>query len=76
MPWSKVAGKMNPHYGTQLLCAWAPKSTASSWNYGVLTHWPDGKWTDDSEDEVPADELPDYWQSISPPALSIWTAII
>jgi len=71
MRWSKVAGKPNPNYGTQLLCAWNPTSTAASWRYGVLTHWPDGMWTDDSEDEITADEMPDYWQAISAPEVTL-----
>jgi hypothetical protein len=67
MAWSKVSGKMNPHYSMQLLCAWKPASKAASWRYGVLIHWPDGTWSDDSEDEIPEEELPDYWQAISAP---------
>ena len=67
--WKPVAGKPNPHYGVQLLCAWKPTSSRlQNWRYGVLVHWPDGIWTDDSEDEIPANELPDYWQAISSPA--------
>ncbi len=66
--WAKVEGKPNPHHGTQLLVAWKPTSTRlASWRYGVLVHWPDGMWSDDAEDEIPADELPDYWQAISQP---------
>jgi len=66
MSWSKVEGKMKPHYGTQLLCAWK-NGAASSWTYDVLTHWPDGLWTDAHEEILQLDELPDYWQSISHP---------
>jgi len=68
MAWLKVAGKPNHSYGVQLLCAWKPSSTRlGSWTYQVLTHWPDGLWTDDTDDEVPQDELPDYWTAISSP---------
>ena len=68
MAWSKVAGKPNPHYGTQLLCAWKPTSSIlREWRYEVLIHWPDGSWTDNFEDEVPADEMPDYWMAIISP---------
>jgi hypothetical protein len=48
-----------------------PKSETSSWNYAVLTHWPDGLWSDDSEDEVPEDEMPYYWQAISRPEVTL-----
>lgn len=65
--WKKVSGKPNPQYGMQLLVAWKPVSPAASWIYDVLTHWPDGIWTDDADDVVEHDELPDYWQAISAP---------
>lgn len=67
MEWLKVEGKLNPHYCTQLLCAWKPSTRRQDWRYEVLTHCADGTWTDNSDDEVPADEMPDYWMAISSP---------
>lgn len=67
MAWSKVEGKAKPHYGVMLLCAWKATTKSGSYFYDVLTHWPDGTWTDDADDVVEHDELPDYWQAISPP---------
>ena len=50
-----------------VLCAWKSTTKSGSYFYDVLTHWPDGTWTDDADDVVEPDELPDYWQAISSP---------
>ena len=66
--WNDVAGKAAPTKKHEVLCAWQPCVKTGSWVYGVLIHWPDGVWTDTTENDVEADEMPNYWQDIQSPA--------
>lgn len=65
--WNDVASKAAPTKRHEVLCAWQPYVQAGSWAYEVLIHWPDGVWTDTTENEVQDDEMPTYWQDIHRP---------
>ena len=66
--WQRVAGKKPPAVHAEwLLCAWACGPGAQP-HYEVLIHWPDGgAWSSTSENELCADEMPEWWRTIKPP---------
>ena len=66
--WQSVKDKPAPVLHKQtVLCAWQPDKKAGRWTYDVLTHWPDGAWTDACENLIEQEEIPDYWEAISQP---------
>jgi hypothetical protein len=66
--WNVVAVKEAPTKKQEVFCAWQPYVKTGSWRYEVLIHWPDGVWTDITENEVEVAEMPTYWQDIQRPA--------
>jgi hypothetical protein len=67
--WKEVKEKASGGVAQQILCAWThgvpPKPREP--RYEILIHWPDGTWTDADEEEIPEEEMPDYWMAISRP---------
>ncbi|PKY09794.1 hypothetical protein B1757_12975 [Acidithiobacillus marinus] len=62
MIWHQVKDKPVPHSSHCVLVAWMGRVI----EYDVLIHWPDGMWTDETENEV--EEAPDLWTPIIAPA--------
>ena len=66
--WQRVADKPPPKVHAEwLLCAWACGPGAQPPHYEVLIHWPDGAWSATSENELCAEEMPEWWMAIKPP---------
>lgn len=64
--WIDVSKKNPPETPTQYLCAWK-HTNIDRYSFEVLIHWPDGAWSNTSEDVVDEAELPDLYQEIIPP---------
>lgn len=60
--------KPDKYHSKELLCAWEFTTKPGHFTYDVLVLWPDGVWTDTTEDPVEkTDCMPAYWRSIQPP---------
>ena len=65
LPFSEKTAPKNRH---EVLCAW---KTGNRWTYAVLIHWPDGLWTDETENELQpemGDAFPLLWMDIPAPS--------
>ena len=70
--WQKVEDKTPPKTDADwVLCAWARGVGSRPPHYEVLLHWPDGAWTGTGEQELCAEEMPDWWVSIKPPNVEL-----
>jgi len=63
--WKRCEAKPAPKQRHTVLCAW---QQGNRWGYAVLVHWPDGQWTDECENEIEDQDLPDLWMEILPPS--------